>query len=200
MKRTRTATLLSKSKVARIVDETTKMRPAQGEFKLSFAPGRYVVYTQYNNQTQIHVREYETKTLLNGDHHEYPTKKGVCLTPQRLKVLRNKIVEIDENLNQRNENTVYKTHLGAGIQASVDKFNGVDLRRYWIPQGQPSIVPTKSGIYLPAVQWKSLKEKLNELVSAHPELDDVEECFHQNQMEIYDCHECQPFGYPIYQI
>jgi hypothetical protein len=124
---------------------------------------------------------------------EYPTKKGVCFTPARLKVLRNKIEEIDEHL--KNQSAPYKSHLGAGIYASSDKFNGVDLRRHWIPEGQPEMVPTKRGIYLPTIQWTSLKEKLTELLSTYPELSLAQECFHDNQLELIDCRECLPFGW-----
>jgi len=127
---------------------------------------------------------------------EYPTKKGVCFTPGRLKTLRNKLDEINENLKNHSDIlTAYKAHIGAGIYVSIDKFNGVDFRRHWIPEGHPCIVPTKRGIYLPAVQWRMFKEKLNELLNQFPSIAAAEECFHQNQMELIDCRECLPFGW-----
>ena len=126
-----------------------------------FAPGRYLVYSQFKGQPTIHVREYEC----NGD---YPTKKGVCLSPERLHALRSKMDEIDDRLKDRK---TFKFPLGEGIYVSIDNFHGVDLRRFWIPEGQTEMVPTKRGIYLPPTQWNSLKEKINHLLSIYPDLD-----------------------------
>src|SRR5437867_1008168 len=89
-------------------------------------------------------------------------------------------------------------HLGAGIYATLDdKYKGANLRRYWAPEEQLSVLPTKKGIYLTSTEWTVLKEKLNKLVSARPELSIAEECFHQNQMGVMDCRECLPFGWII---
>ncbi len=181
-----------------ISDETPQpATTTTSEHKLLFAPGRYLVYSQFKGQFQIHVREYNHKTMSNGmGQCEYPTKKGVCFTPGRLKVLINKIEDIDGYLNKKpKESEPYKTHLGAGIYASIDKFNGIDLRRHWIPEGQSEIIPTRRGIYLPVAQWNSLKDKLNELQAIYPELDTAQECFHDNQLELIDCRECLPFGW-----
>ena len=169
-------------------------------FSAEFAPRRFVVYSRFNEQDWIHVREYVTY-----GERTYPSKKGVAFTPARLRTLMNKMEEIDEQLKQSNANVSYKvvqasykTHLGAAIYAAVDsKYHGVDLRRYWLPERQTSIVPTKNGIYLSPSEWASLKEKLNELVAARPELSLAEECFHQNQMGQLDCRECLPFGWMI---
>jgi hypothetical protein len=170
-----------------------------GGFDGTFADRRRLVLTTYKGQTYIHVREY-----VNEDGREYPSKKGVCFTPSRLQKLCHKIEEIDEQLRQRNATAsykvdqgeiIFKTHLGAGIYASVgSKFNGVDLRRFWAPPGQFTIVPTKNGIFLPVSQWSALKKKLDELLTVHPELTRTELCLHQNQMDVFQCHECMPFG------
>ena len=133
------------------------------EYKTMFAPGRYLVYSQFKGQPTIHVREYDSNGI-----KDYPTKKGVCLSPERLNTLRSKMDEIDERLKDRK---TFKFHLGEGIYASIDNFHGVDLRRFWIPEGQTEMVPTKRGIYLPATQWNSLKEKINHLLSIYPEID-----------------------------
>ena len=169
------------------------------EFDGSFARGRRLVLTRYNDNDLIHVREY-----VEEEGREYPTKAGVCFTPARLKAFCRRVEEIDEQLRQRSATAsykvdqgevTYKTHIGAGIYASVSsKLNGVDLRRFWVPPGQLTIVPTKNGIYLPTFQWRAQKLKLDELIRIHPELAAAEECFHQNQMDIIDCRECMPFG------
>jgi hypothetical protein len=161
------------------------------ETKLLFAPKRYVVYSKFDNVDRVHIREYNVNEM---DQVEFPTKKGICLTTGRLRVLLNSIDDIDGRLKQRYQNAGYKIHLGAGIYASITKFNCVDLRRYWIPEGQMQVVPTRQGITLNPTQWNSLKGKLAELLTIHPELEIGETCLHQNQMDIYGCYECSPFG------
>jgi len=144
-----------------------------------------------------------------GDR-EYPTKKGVAFTPERLRMLRGKIEEIDTALNQQEVNSSYgvsldrtmlfKAHLDAGIYASVgENFKGVSLRRHWVPDGQFEIFPTKNGIFIPTSQWSKLKAKLNELFVVHPQLLDAVECIttHDNQFELLKCRECMPFGWMI---
>src|SRR5437867_5576749 len=83
----------------------------------------------------------------------------------------------------------------AGVYVSVDKkFNGVDLRRHWVPEGQEAVFPTKEGIYIPMPQWNSFKENLNNLLSVYPELFDAQECSHEISLDVIDCKECLPFG------
>jgi len=174
------------------------------EFDASFWPGRRLVLSSYKGETFIHVREYEKI----GDK-EYPTKKGASFTPGRLRVLREKIATIDEMLRQQEINaaynvtlgepTLYKAHLGAGVYVSIsENYPGVSLRRHWMPEGQQEVIPTKNGIYLPRKQWTALKIKLEELLSAYPELDHAAICSNShagNQMEFLVCRECTPFGW-----
>ena len=107
-------------------------------FDASLAPGKRLVLSTFNGKVFIHIREY---TLMGK--REYPTKKGACLTPGRLSVLRRKIGEIDEALRQQEINAsynvtyeggvalTYKTHLGDSIYVSVGGkcfgVNGVDF-------------------------------------------------------------------------
>ena len=176
----------------------------QEGFDETFAWGRRLLLSRFNGQVLVHVREF-----VSMGEREFPTKKGVCFTPGRLSVLRGKIEEIDEALRQQETNasygveagpTLYKVHLGAGIYASVsENYNGVSLRRYWVPEGQLSAVPTRNGIYLPASQWRALKVKLEELMNAHPELREAKECVnsHDSHMEMVECRECMPFGWTL---
>ena len=172
------------------------------EVKLMFAPHRYVVYSRFRDMDLVHIREYEVKTVSSSmGECEYPTRKGVCFTPARLWMLRTKIDEIDEQLKLQSAphpqpSPAYKVHLGAGVYVSTGNgFNCVDIRRHWIPEGQSTITPTKCGIALSPRQWTSLKEKLTELLTLHPELAAAEPCFHQNQEGMIDCRECTPFGW-----
>ena len=180
--------------------ESTPTVSTKEVFDASFWPRRRLTLSSFNGRTLIHIREY----VLMGDK-EYHTKKGVCFTPGRLSVLRGKIDLIDAMLILNADpilktgEPTYREHLGAGIYASIsEEYQGVSLRRYWIPEGQHTIAPTKNGIYLPVKQWSALKLKLDELLAAHPGLIDAVECINThggNQMEIADCRECMPFGW-----
>src|SRR6267154_53892 len=169
-------------------------------FSEEFAPGIFLVYSRFVDREWVHIREYTTL-----GEKTYPTKKGVCLTTSRLKSLTNKLDEIDEQLKQASssasykvEQSLYKSHLGAGIYASVgSEFKGVDLRRYWVPEEQMLPIPTRNGIFLSLAQWNSLKQKIPKLLAAHSELNSAEECFHANQMGYIGCKECMPFGWIV---
>jgi hypothetical protein len=177
---------------------------AQGELKLMFAPQRYVVYTRFRDAVLVHIREFAAKTSGSSAAgvSEYPTKKGVCLTPGRLFMLRSKLNEIDEHLKLQNipnsqPPPAYRCHIGNGIYISTggQGFNCVDIRRYWVPEGQATIAPTRRGICLSPHYWNLMKEKLHELLVIHPELDAALPCIHDAQEEMMQCRECMPFGW-----
>ena len=168
----------AKSEAEIVSEETQEMPSSTPYFNVEFAPGRFLVYSRFNERDLIHVREYVTM-----GERTYPTKKGVCFTPGRLSVLRGKIDLIDAMLILNADpilktgEPTYREHLGAGIYASIsEEYQGVSLRSYWIPEGEHSIAPTKNGIYLPVSQWTALKLKLDELLAAHPGLIDAVEC------------------------
>ena len=181
---------------------TTRPSAVKKEFHATFALGMHLVYSRFNDQTLIHMIE----CAVTGDPIRM-MKTGLYFTPSRLRALTNKIKQIDEMLRQRStiripkiyrvnrEDVVYKAHVGTGVYVSVDKkFNGVDLRRHYVPDGQISVVPTKEGIYMLTSQWNSFKQSLNDLLYAHPELINAEECFHEISLDVIDCKECLPFG------
>src|SRR6267154_1891182 len=158
------------------VDLQVEAMDVTEEFDGTFAPGRRLVYSCINDQVLIHIYEY----TVMGDH-EILTVGGLCLTPGGLRVLRNKIGEIDELLWRQHISKVlemckiqlghvaYRPHLGAGVYVSVaNNFNGVDLQRHLVPDGQLTLVPTKEGISMPTSQWHSCRQKLNDLLSVHP--------------------------------
>jgi len=173
-----------------------------GELKLMFAPRRYIVSNRFRDMDLIHIREYAIKTTSNSQVSEYPTKKGVCLTPARLFMLRSKLDEIDEQLKLQKfphpqPAPEYKCHIGNGIYVSTggEGFNCVDIRRYWIPVGKSTITPTRSGICLSSHNWNLMKEKLLELLAQRPDLEAALPCMHDGQEEMMQCRECMPFGW-----
>src|SRR3989442_8889600 len=71
------------------------MSPSTIIFNEEIAPGKLLTYTSWKEHRFVHVHEYE----VNGER-KYPTKKGACLTPIRLKILMGKFEKIDEQLQQ----------------------------------------------------------------------------------------------------
>ena len=98
-----------------------------GSFNVSFWPGRRLVLSCYKGQILVHIREYHVM-----DGKEYPSRKGVCFTPGRLKVLRERVVDIDAILNQQEVKVsynvfeeggplLYRAHAGNGIDATISQ-------------------------------------------------------------------------------
>ena len=191
-------------------DDTVELPPLKdGDlFREEFAPRKFLVYTRFNGQWFIHIREFG-----NVAGREYATKKGVCLTPGRLRALRRNIEPIDNLLSQLEmgvsynvpagrDEPLFKAHLGGAIFMTVsENYYGVNLRRYFQPAAQNIVtLPTKNGIYLTGVQWNAFKVKLDQLYAEYPELDKAIECCMShggNQMETFECRECTPFGYDV---
>jgi hypothetical protein len=209
MLKARTPTKMEASETGSLTVEALPSTASTMEgYDAEFWPGRRLVLSRFNGQLLVHIREYKTV-----EDKIYPTKKGACFTSSRLRALRERIEFIDAILSQLEVNESYnvtvggggddplfKEHLGGGIYVTIhEKYRGVNLRRYWMPPAQNiSIVPTKNGIFIPALQWGKLKVKLDELLAAYPELMDAPICNDThggNQMEFFECRECTPFGY-----
>ena len=89
---------LSSKKSSQTVVEEVKVEmaiipAATVHFSAEFAPGKFVTYSRFNEQDLVHIREYK---VMGG--RTYPSKRGACFTPARLKALMNKFEEIDEQL------------------------------------------------------------------------------------------------------
>ena len=98
----RAAKSVAKTSVEEHNDDTIVMSAAQTStvyFSEEFSSGRYLVYSNFNGQDWIHIREYVTM-----GEKSYPTKKGACFTPGRFKSLANRFDVIDEQLKQVSAN------------------------------------------------------------------------------------------------
>ncbi len=167
------------------------MRMMKIHYSMDFASGRFVVYSRFQDQLLVHIRDY----VIMGTCI-YPSKDGVCFRVYQLIDLVNKFAEIDEQLKRQNDSTSYEEHLGEGLYVTIDsKYGGVVLCNYNDPDGQLRIVPVKNEISIPSSQWASLKEKLNELISGCLERCAVKGCSHPNNIRMMDCQECFPFGW-----
>ena len=92
----------------------------------------------------------------------------------------------------------YETHLGGNVFTRVSKefpFR-VDIRQFFIPQGEATPNPTQKGISLHFTEWKDVLKSEEELVEDFPALKEIVPCLlsedHQNQEGMLKCAECNP--------
>lgn len=169
-----------------------------GRFPLNF--NRFVVVNRFNGQIYVHVRQYKDD-ISSGK--SYPTKIGVSLNPSRFAILMMNSDEISQALDniRKPEPTCvnYKRHLGGGIYLSVTTgVECVDIRRYFVPDGQKEELPTRNGISLKCSEWRKLVQLDQEIRKLSPLLQNATPCSydvsHSNQEGALMCKECTPFS------
>jgi hypothetical protein len=68
---------------------------------------------------------------------------------------------VDIFLAKEDSGYYVKQNLGDNIFCVIDpKYRCVNLRHYWVPDGQTELLPTKRGIALSAKQWVSFRENI----------------------------------------
>lgn len=151
---------------------------------------------KYNNTLQVHIRQYEK----NEKGQLFPSKLGICLTQSRFATLQyfaDLIKPQIEKLRNKEGNVSFRFHLGGGIFLSANSdFPTINVRRYFLPDGQTSPHPTKKGIALRLREWDAIVEKFDDITKLLDK--DIMPCFlvedHHLNMEMgFNCPECNPF-------
>ena len=132
----------------------------------------------------------------------YATKRGVSLSLQRWYHLINLKDEIDGALMKakNSEALVFKRHLGRNVFLELvqTRYNSykVDIRQYFLPEGNADIIPTLRGVRLSVEQWQQLRSLEDKVIEHFPELKDFIPCSqredHYNQLGFLSCQECTP--------
>ena len=124
------------------------------------------------------------------------SNKSVVFTPARWASFRLCLDEIDNELHKqkRGELVNYRKHYGGGWHVSVTSiFEGVDLRRYFIPLGSTTYKHTITGISL---QWLAFKRVVERLDHDNPVIANFTPCIHNQDHStpeaIATCQECNP--------
>jgi len=69
----------------------------------------------------------------------------------------------------QDEDVAYCNHYGSGWHVSVTKgFRCIDLRKFFVPTGETTCKPTRTGIALHLDEWPVLKEAINNLLQDNP--------------------------------
>ena len=155
----------------------------------------YVVGKLFKGQMFIHVRRYDRR----DDGTLFPTKKGIALNLEKWKKLQYCFLEnVDSAVGQYKDSKPVDLfiHLGGNYHVSVKSgYPLVNIRRWFVPEGQETLTPTKAGLALTFLQWEKLKSAMllvEELLNG--ELDNVNFCeeSHQNQIGALACSNCNP--------
>ena len=91
-------------------------------------------------------------------------------------------------------------NIGGNIILTVRSDNPcVDIRKYWKPENEVNLVPTKKGICLRPTEYVNLKSHVSNLEKEVPQLETIVPCFmrddHQNQLGMLRCPTCNPLEY-----
>ena len=174
------------------------MRPREtGEdlCKLTIGLNRYLVGSKFRDDTYIHIREY----IQTDDGKDIPSKKGIALTPGRWKLLTMYTEQIDEAMQSFLDDrpTALSLHLGGNVYLTLKTgYPCVDIRQFYMAEGETEIRATKRGIALKFAEYEKLKTCIEDLKTYIPELEDVIPCcfssYHSNQLTWYACPECCP--------
>jgi len=128
------------------------------------------------------------------------SKKETVFTPARWASFRLCLYEIDNQLYRLSqcEDVAYCNHYGGGWHISMTKgFHCIDLRKGWLPIGETSCKPTKTGIALRLSEWPMFKEAIDKQHRDNPNVCNFTPCFlfqdHTSQQIIAACRECNPF-------
>ena len=135
-------------------------------------------------------------------HHscvaEWPTKKGLALTPQRwVSLLRmHHLVEdaIEDMKNGKDVDAMF--HVSGPIFLTMKSpYTTVNIRQWFMKDGVK--LPTKKGVVLRHAGWKRLFGLETKMETCLPVLKGELPCYfsadHANQMGAMECPECTPF-------
>ncbi len=159
---------------------------------------RHVKNTVFQGEKRIDIREYTEQ--------KFPTKKGISLTLQNWVDLGDIADDIEEAIlaMDRGFTISQKWHIGRNVFVSIDsEFSDkyVDIRRFFLPEGERVIKPTKKGIALLIPQWHKIRDTFQVMANFVPALNTMQACnlsdSHQNQQGYIDCNHCTPNGLDI---
>jgi len=93
---------------------------------------------------------------------------------------------------------IYREHFGGGYYVSITSgFLCIDVR-FFVPNGQTNVQPTRWGLAFRLPKWLVMKEIMEKIDATYPTLATAVPCimteYHTNQMGMISCHECNPFN------
>lgn len=70
-----------------------------------------------------------------------------------------------------------KWHMGGNVIETVNPaISGVNIRHFWVPEGQTEVTATRRGLVLKRDEWEKIKTSLELVEEAAPELESTQPC------------------------
>jgi hypothetical protein len=113
-------------------------------------PGLTISFRSYKQKDTLHIRQY--------DEYGYPTRKGVCLSPENVRTLINDIIGPALSAMESKEEATFE--ITQEIRLRTNSYGNADIRLFWKPED--TFVPTKIGTPIKYKEFKQLVEILEE--------------------------------------
>jgi hypothetical protein len=124
---------------------------------------RYAVVSVYDGSVRVHIRQYAGTG--------YPTKMGVSLSLDAWRTLTRNMAELSALIAETTESMedgqckdvkTFKVPLGDSVYLTyASDYRCVNVRRYFIPDGESVPVPTRWGLALKLIEWRALCEAVD---------------------------------------
>ena len=133
--------------------------------KVHLGAGRYAELTEWNGSKRVDLRFWKTETI--------PTNVGVSLSLPQWKVLCS-ATQVVDNLISRvkdGEPVDWRYDLGEDVYIIIKALQlTIHIRKYFTPNGEWILHPTKRGVTLSLYEWKELKKTIPLFEDREPEL------------------------------
>ena len=133
--------------------------------KILLGGHRYIKLTEWNGFKRVDIRFWRDDTI--------PTKEGVSLQLTQWKDLCDMTGVIDDLMTRviDQEPVDWRYHLGEDTYVTIKApYTCVNIRRFWIPNGEWTLKPTKKGVSLNWKEWQELKKTIPVFEAKEPEL------------------------------
>lgn len=145
--------------------------------------------TEWQNQRRVDVRQF--------DGANFPTKKGVSLTPSRFKALMNSLDQVTSSLQDviEGKKVNFERHLGNNIWIYVTSpYLCVQIRKKYM-HTNGDLQCSTFGVSLKRHQWSELCKYVEVIDNTFEDLRSAQTCSesHQDALASLMCPECTPY-------
>ena len=147
---------------------------------------------RFGRAKSLHIRTYDSDV---NTGRLFPIKAGVTLNSQQVKDLHYHMPMIRVCLENSDDSTAVKYHVGKNTYVEVVPERGmVDFRHYFYLSAN-ELHPTRRGIQIDRTQYDKLEENFSQILSAWGgEMNDNTPCFltHDSEESFRACCHCNP--------
>jgi hypothetical protein len=133
--------------------------------KVPLGGGRYAELTEWNGSKRVDLRFWKTDTI--------PTKVGVSLSLPQWKVLYSARQVVDDLISRvkHGKSWDWRYDLGEDVNVIIKAPQlTIHIRKYFVPNGEWTLHPTKRGVTPSLYEWKELTNAIPLFEDREPEL------------------------------